>query len=311
MLHIKSTIPMLVNIDKDYILEHQSSRIDLNLDKDLILKCYPLQNTYQGKSTLPYTLLIRPGELISCSRYQYTLYPKSHHEITLLPFCIKENNLTLEQTYHIQNSSKDLTIKHGVNTTFCIKNGQETNYYENENLLQYLSSLEYENQTFVLTQCNTNYHLTIIKNNMITYRDFLETCQYKNNTLSAILPIYDMAKHAIAYEIHFAKPYRVNSKIIYQDQKPKLTNIPELIPYAFLEAIKISNYELARFYLAENLKEKLTDNTLKGFFGDFVHISHDIYNDNLCLIYNDANNYIAKNYTFEITNNKISNINEL
>ena len=64
--------------------------------------------------------------------------------------------------------------------------------------------------------------------------------------------------------------------------------------YAFLQAVKIKNFDLAKEYLSDNLKSKLSESACEQFFGEINEIYFNPY------VKNDVQlNYTIKgaNYT--------------
>ena len=53
MFHIKSTTPAIITIDKDFLLENFTHKIDID-KQNMIIKYYPLDKYIDGKITLPY-----------------------------------------------------------------------------------------------------------------------------------------------------------------------------------------------------------------------------------------------------------------
>ena len=71
------------------------------------------------------------------------------------------------------------------------------------------------------------------------------------------------------YEISEDEIRQKNIKIKYNLQEPNLTVNPNIIPMAFLEAIKIEDYEVAKKYLCDELRNNTTDEHFKKYFGNF------------------------------------------
>ncbi len=310
MLHIKSKIPALLEIDKEYLIENHIQKISFDKD-NLIIKYYPLQKVFNGKQTLPSIIKLDSKSLINCRDYTVTLYPNNNVEITLLPFTLDNNLPAQKSTFSILNSTKSIDIYTTNTTTFAINFEDNYLYHTLPNCFMFFKGVEIDNTIHLIFKQENEYYYIQISSLSIKKSCYLTDCSITKNKLVATIPFFDMAKHAKAIEISFDKPYLFQEKTIYQNNSPKLFDNMLLLPYAFLESIKAKNYKLARQYITSTMSNKLSDKTLSTFFGDIKHITHDIYNDKVCIIYSEQNKFVAKDYVFEYQNNKISNINEV
>ena len=310
MLHIKSQIPALIEIDKQYLLENPIQKVSFE-DQDLIIKYYPLQKTFNGKQTLPSIINIKLASLENCKEYLITLYPNNNIEILLQPFTL-DINLPLNKTSNpIENSTKKLDLFLSHNTTIALQSNNNYFYHTLDYQLEFVKAVEIDNCLHILLSKANDYYYLKIKNDNIQCSCLLSDASFLKNQLVATIPYFDMAKHGKLIEISFVKPYGYNEKIIYLNKKPKLIENPLLLPYAFVESIKAKNFKLARFYMTKTMSEKLSNETLQSFFGNIKSITHDTYNDKICIITKNNNVFVAKDYTFDFEDNKISNINEV
>lgn len=121
----------------------------------------------------------------------------------------------------------------------------------------------------------------------------------------------DMLGHAFTKEYTFSPNLGVETNLVYGEKESVSIHKKEIIPYAFFDAVKCKNFDLARTYLTKELAEKLSDKHLEKFFGDFL-FSHQTLSQNpdeIALIY--ENNYQKYAKIFSISQNdenKISNI---
>ena len=310
MLHIKSKIPALLEIDKEYLIENHIQKISFDQD-NLLIKYYPLQKVFNGKQTIPSIIKIDSNNLINCRDYTVTFYPNNNVEITLLPFALDNNLPVQKSTFNLQNSAKHIDIYTTNATTFAINFDDNYLYYTLPNCYSFFKGIEINNSIHLIFKQENNYYYVQISSRSIKKSCPLTDCNLTKNKLTATIPFFDMAKHAKAIEIDFEKPYTFQEKTIYLNKSPKIFDNILLMPYAFLESIKAKNYKLARQYITSTMSNKLSDKTLSTFFGDIKHIAHDVYNDKICIIYSEHNKFVAKDYVFEYQNNKISNINEV
>ena len=156
---------------------------------------------------------------------------------------------------------------------------------------------------------NGNYYIAILN---IENLDLLKevTCnsfEENKNEIKCLTKLNDLAKHAKILTFNYQT---ANEEIynVYLNQEPIKTNCYYLIPYAFLEAIKIKNYNLARFYLGANLNN-VSDTHLQQYFGEIEDIFLDSYNlENFKIPYVLKNNTGFENVDFIVENNKITEI---
>ncbi|NCB48266.1 MAG: hypothetical protein EOM55_01355 [Clostridia bacterium] len=122
----------------------------------------------------------------------------------------------------------------------------------------------------------------------------------------------DMLGHAFTKEYTFSPNLGVETNLVYDENENVLIHKKEIVPYAFFDAVKTKDFDLARTYLTEELGAKLSDKHLGKFFGEFLfsHQSLSKNSDEIALIYDDENSSkIAKIFSIsQDENDKISNI---
>jgi len=91
-----------------------------------------------------------------------------------------------------------------------------------------------------------------------------------------------------------------SSKLVSQEQN--LVKNPKIIPIAFLESIKYRDFDLAKKYLSETLKQSSND-ALSNFFGDISKII-PLENSVVGII----SNGMFKSFLFNIENGLITEI---
>ncbi len=170
---------------------------------------------------------------------------------------------------------------------------------------------------------NSGKHIVLIveyngKNYIVKKCEEVDLLEKDANFVTTYKKINDLADHAIVNSFEIKNNFFEHTKIVYNSNHPFITRHKEIIPQAFLEAIKVNNNKLARVYMTNHLSNKLTNNHLKTFFGDFVDIIKPFFPDEnkteYLLTYakdKDKNTFYAKNFIFIFDeNNKIANIEE-
>ena len=86
--------------------------------------------------------------------------------------------------------------------------------------------------------------------------------------------VHDIANHELyeTYEIGESDLIKRSSKIKYFENSPQIMRNERVIPIAFLEAIQIEDFELAREYLSPELKENSSIEHFKKYFGNILNI---------------------------------------
>ncbi len=97
-----------------------------------------------------------------------------------------------------------------------------------------------------------------------------------------------------------------SQNISYQNGRPIISTTAQTIPYAFLEAVQVEDYELAFSYLDLSMKRQIDKNHLKEYFGSIKTFFA------LDTITYAVKNQTEKNiYKFTLTENKISEIDNI
>lgn len=309
MFHIKSTTPAIITIDKDFLLENFTHKIDID-KQNMIIKYYPLDKYIDGKITLPYVKNIDLTSLKNCKEYDVIIYPNNHIEIILKPFLLTPSSAYSKTSHKLENSKKKLEIYNSHISTLSLQNEDNYVFFDYKSPVKFVKGIEIDNVCHIILK-NDNYIYIQIYTNQISIFDDIKTSTFDQNKFSAIIPNFDMAKSGKAIEINFSKPYTFSQKDIYINSKPTITTNDKLIPYAFLESVRSKNYKLARHYVSNPLQKKLADNVFDGYFGKIHSICHDIYNDSICIISQEKDRFVAKDYSFVIQTGKICDINEV
>lgn len=207
------------------------------------------------------------------------------------PFSLRIENAKrkfLEAEYPCQ--VHELEFKTSTNSLFCFgKTAQKTFI---------VCILKYKNNAYSLTTLEE-----------------VELLEEKDGTITTLKKANDIQGHAFTKTYTFSPTLSVETALVYGEDEPSSVAKREIVPYAFFDAVKCKNFDIARSFLCEKLSKKLTDKHLEKFFGDFL-FSHQPLSENLseiALIYSE--NPLQKTAKlFDITmdeNDKISNITDL
>ena len=127
------------------------------------------------------------------------------------------------------------------------------------------------------------------------------------NHLSVAKDVKDIANHVIyqTFEINNDEIITKKDSLKYNLQEPVIVTNPSIIPIAFLEAVKIEDFDLARRYLDNDLAKVTSDEHLKNYFKNIIKIIP--FNNGLIGVMTQDD---FKLFNFEIKNAKIVEINE-
>ncbi len=165
------------------------------------------------------------------------------------------------------------------------------------------SATELSSPFHTVLSFDDEYLLVFNNNNEVLFNDFYNKLNISSSSISVLTNLHDIAKHAILCTI---TKNEVCRKTVYEFSHPKLTPSPHLVPLAFLQALKVDNFNLCKHYLSQHLKDIATKESLKSFFGDFK--SFDLDKKNIVLFYADNSHKV---FSFELSFNKITKINTL
>jgi hypothetical protein len=163
------------------------------------------------------------------------------------PFCLRVENakhkfLDAEFNARIQ----DLTFKTSTNSLFC-----------------YGKTFDEKFVVCIVKFKDEKYSLTALEQ-----VDLLET---KSDKIVTLKMANDMFSHAYTNEYSFSPDLKVEKNLVLTNDDELEVKKRQLVPYAFFDAVKCKNFDLARSFLAPSLAEKLSDRHFENYFGDFVY----------------------------------------
>lgn len=158
---------------------------------------------------------------------------------------------------------------------------------------------------------NMDYILIFDNTGNILFEDLQNIIEITDNSIVTLQKNEDLARHGFVskYQLTNNVFYTTEQYNVYLDETPYYAPSKYCIGIAFLEAINANNLTLARTYLSEDLSQKLSNQQLIQFFGNYVEFEPNfIENANNSLLLYYENNIVKK---FQITinsNNKIIDI---
>lgn len=167
---------------------------------------------------------------------------------------------------------------------------------------------DFDNNIFIYGALNNDQTYVLIydpNKDKILLEDIVEIVEKDKSTIRFMKNTQNLAHHGIVYE------YDKNSDVIdnysiYIDKNPHRTDIKEIMPYAFLESIKLKDFSLARSYLYDTF---VTNSNLESYFDNIDEIYLNPYSNDI--EYTTTSKGLSKTYRFELTENKIKDIEQI
>lgn len=308
IIYISSNIYSFIKLDNDICFESslKHDEVKLNCSHDFFLTANPINNN----DFLPTCakILVTQNK-ITCENKNIILikHDSFTYEIIVIFEKINKNLLffekNIEKNIKLTIFSNEVIIQkekefHRQSLNFMFSNFDfidKQNYLylifyteEKVNLIIY----DKQNSNFTCHSCNklvnNTTSLTLITKNL----DYIKSYSLLEITLN------DCGKN---YSI--AKKYTID----------KISTNENIIPFAFIQAIKIKDFPLARKYLSQEFSNSLQDEHLKNFFGGFIKPvapKIELPKSSLSLIYKKNEMLFAKHFTFSFENGKIIDISE-
>ena len=317
-VHIKSTDAANIFINGTFVGlldNYENFSLDLQVYcESLVVTKQPISK--QKKFFLPYTVKLSfennvpvcDSDFIKIVPYKFNEY-----DVVLLP-CDVKSHKPLNKIYDDFVENLNLVV---VNDGQSYVNLYLVNVLKFSTTIQEINAITCEKQNnYIVIKGATlagNYYLLVIDENgfMPIFNSEVHKIETNGTQIKTLKKINDIAKHAQVNVLDLQNGTNNQEYYVYLNDEAVICESPKLIPYAFLQALKVKNYELAKQYLSQNLNNKTTDEHLNQYFTNLQEIYYNNYNTNENLVNYTifANNY--KSYDFSIVNNKIDDIEQV
>lgn len=278
----------VVSVDGREIELEENKFLDVSLNENDIVKIFPIA-TQKHCYSLAYAKKVRDFDFIDFKDFYLTPIKER---------LICKNNIELASSEFDKCTYKLYSYPHIFSVNY---DGDNFKFEIFDKLNQY--KLE---QNYLLAKSEEKTHFCVFHKQTKKFSYFTATnIEVNKNKIICTDILNDIAKHCEKKEYSFDNSdcALLSQELYYVQREPKMTFIKELIPLAFLQAVKCNDFGLARKYLSVSLKSKLTDAHLKAFFQDIQEIVP--VEDKFAVIDKQGK---AEVYTFEFYENLISNI---
>ena len=138
---------------------------------------------------------------------------------------------------------------------------------------------------------------------------YAEQIEFDENKLHLLCDCFSHKEHKILRTYNFSENgYTISAPELYATPNNLHKNyVSELIPYLFLETLRVGDENLAKSYLLENLQQT-NFSAFAEYFGDYEKINLHSTSPLVYIIYSTTE---AKAFEFDMQNDKISDINRL
>lgn len=297
-LHIKCKENCIVSINgtKAYHISNQKP-LDLYLKKECYLNFLPTHDEF-----LPYTF--HTANIVQNQNILTVVHPM-HTEIYFNPTHKKSS---APKTVFVEKKIGALNVKIEADDISYINITSPEHSITRTTEKFCTCKCEFDNNIFIYgTLQNSNIYVLIFdpNKNEIVFENIGELIEKDKNSIKFLTNTKNLANHGIVYE-YDKKSSVVDKYAVYIDQNPQRTNIIDIIPYAFLESVKIKDFNLARSYLVDTF---VTNQNLESYFGEIDDIFLNPYSTEL--EYTILSNGVSKTFTFSVENDKIKDIEQI
>lgn len=295
------------------------------LKDKITLSFYP--NDSDNKDTLPFSCEIAPDSenIIKTGRNNIcvTNFKNNNFLLEVSPFIFSSTPTMLglkTKTITTENITHTITYFSNNNLNFRIENNSSYLDFSNSYKVSELNVKAKNEFIFLYFKCQNSKYFTCVvqyKNNKYFLQETCEAdlLEEQENVITTYKNLHDFASHGEIITYNFNTEFSVTKELAYNNNSPYLTKVKEFVPFAFFEALKVNNFKLARYYMSNKLSQKLSNNHLKKFFGNYEKVHQTLspeYNpEEIALIYNKKPIKYAKIFNIKFNEeNKITNIEE-
>lgn len=306
------------------VLENDVQQVKIMANSDFVLTFFPLNNF----ECLPYSCkvhIVGAEVSVNTDRCALVKMPYECYEAVFSPFQLSYQEPIVEQYQAVNSPISNVEVK--VVKQFGAQNWAQTLqiWEKNNNIFNHklssqvqnckISSAYINNEFFIiLSGFVDDYDYALFINANGKYQANLELLCHKieigEKEIKTLTKCFDINKHGkvCVYGV-------INSKIVKTDEyivslKENIKVLPQIVPFAFFESLKLGDLKLCRTYLTETLSVVIDDAHLKAYFGDFEEVRQNVASWDtpaVVLIYKENEKHIGKLCKMEMVGDKIDN----
>lgn len=316
IVHLCSETPAIFMINGKQVgfVENIFQSVDISISdiSEFLLYIYPIIETNEDDVPISFSakIDIKSNKLFSFNpNICITDYGKNHFKIEVIAIKIPSITQNITPFYQKIDEFAFSVIK---NTFTAQTNSEHFNYalpykVTPQNIKKVGNFLVFNAKTAK----NQDYLLVLNKNLQLCFDGVADKIEFDGANVITLQNIKDIAQHGLVttYKFNNYSFTKDEQYSVYTQTEPISPANNKAIAWAFMEAVNIQNFALARSYLHPNLSQSLKDEHIIAFFGDFLEVTQS-FEDNeqiLSLVY-AGNPRFVKNYKFELVENRIFNI---
>ena len=314
-LHFLSTTPCILKINNEHIGEIDNKE---NLELDVLTSTSHIYLTYNPITTdtpsIPYTTLINTTTNPNSSNQNIKIipFPNNHFDILLTPFYYY-HTFESKTLYNHQIGNFFLSIiADDSNSQIILYSGMSIVY--SMSATAFLSVKVSSHKEYILIQGITKeeklYALVIdTKKLECCFNNYISSLEEDGENLTILQSCNTLCHHALVLNIQTNNSTTQKYYVFEKDNSLHTIN-PFFIPQAFFECLQIEDEKTLKSFLSTNF-QSTNIQQFKEYFGNvkefyFNRHTHSIHKVNYT-IYSDS----WHNYTFHMTDNLISEIEEI
>lgn len=317
-IQILSKFNAVINIEsKKYFVEDGKDLIlQTDLMNNLNLEVFPKNPVVENKRLLPFVVCLQNdmGKLSTNSFLaDLVKFDLENYQLILKEYCV---HLQKNVAHEFNNGTiADVSL----NGELILKVNNEAAFKKLFNTsIETTNFIELKNNFFavlVLKENNEGVVFVFDADNKLVLEKSANKIEITDDGFQILQIFNDVTKNGLVNK------YKINETLemmeeyaVYLKDGPKEINNKRIVPIAFLQCIKAKNFEYAKTFLSSDLEQKVTEDNLSAYFGEWNEICTNYLNKNtfnqFALIYGEENKF-AKIFNFKIENDLITNIEQL
>ncbi len=313
-LHLCSTMPAVFCINNEQVgyCENLCQYLDvLVCQEKFVLYVHPIDQIANTHCSLSYSTQINcnsPKPVANTNLITITDYGHNHYVICATPLLVPRIT-NIPPCYDTCDTCTMSIINQNLNIT----NAQHNFNFNLQTPLKTAKMQKIDDFYAILGKNydNSSYIMLLNKKLQLLFDCYADKIEVGNSQIIALEYAHNIAQHGKVTEYSFASGNVKKEKTytVYTQNIPTAPANSYAIPYAFLQAVSLLDFSLARSYLHPTLNQTLQNDNIRNFFGDFIDITPTFTqnHDCLALVYS-GNPQFVKNYRFTLSQNLIKNI---
>ena len=326
-LHIKPNFNTIVEIEEQSfeMCKNKISTLLFSTENPVTkIKFFPLDS--ENKDSIPFSILLNLENCLlstscknQCENVTLTKYPHDNILLEVKPFLLCDAPFG-EHKKELTCASENCTIFYARGDSGIVKVENKTDIlqFRFSKGIATLDARASENKILIWAKnLNKKYSLAQIslKNSKFELErlENVDILEENGKIIKTFRNLHTTLGHGIVGE--YGPTLSGKYKLAKSGDKTFSHIEEKLVPYYFLDAVRVKDFDLARSFLSRELSKILDNKHLEMFFGNFKNfgqnLGENIYPDDVALFYEENDIQIAKIFHFELKNGAIVNITEI